>query len=142
MLGRHHGRILNVASVAGMVPGGMSPTLYGAAKSSLIRFSEALYAETRGTGVHVTALCPGFTMSEFHDVNGTRARMNRLPKFLWLSAEHVAEAGYAAVMRGDPLCVPGFAYKLITAAMRLLPRRAAIRLSLRAARFRRQSDYG
>jgi uncharacterized protein len=135
---RRYGRILNVASVAGLVPGGMSHTLYGAAKAHMVRFSEALYAETRGTGVHVTALCPGFTISEFHDVNGTRAQMSRLPKLLWLRADRVAEAGYAAVMRGRPLSVPGLQYKVITAATHLLPRRALIALSLRAARFRRK----
>jgi short-subunit dehydrogenase len=139
MQARRYGRILNIASVAGLVPGGMSHTLYGASKAHMIRFSEALYAETQGTGVHVTALCPGFTVSEFHDVNHTRAQMSRLPKFLWLSAEDVAEAGYAAVMRGSPLSIPGFAYKVITAAAHLLPRRALIELSLQAGRFRRKT---
>jgi short-subunit dehydrogenase len=137
MSGAAYGRIINVASVAGLVPGAASHSLYGAAKAFMISFSEALYAETRGSGIHVTALCPGFTYSEFHDVNGTRAMMNRLPKFLWLTSARVAEEGYAAVMRGDPLCVPTAVYKLIAGVTRMTPRRLALATSLRAQRFRR-----
>ena len=74
-----HGRILNIASLAGLVPASAGHTLYGAAKSFVIRFSESLAQETAARGVHVTALCPGMTFSEFHDVNGMRARVSKLP---------------------------------------------------------------
>src|SRR4051812_22287084 len=72
MLQRGYGRIINVASVAGLVPSPGGHTLYAATKAFLIKFSEALGHEVRARGVHVTALCPGFTRSEFHDVTGTR----------------------------------------------------------------------
>jgi short-subunit dehydrogenase len=128
MMRRGYGRILNVASVAGLMPGSASHTLYGGAKAMLIKFSQALHSEQKGTGVFVSALCPGFTRSEFHDVNGTRAEMRRLPEFMWLSAERVAEAGYRAVMKNQSICIPGVQYRLISTFARLLPMKAAHRL--------------
>jgi hypothetical protein len=131
MTNRGYGRILNVASVAGFMPGAARHTLYGAAKALMIKFSQSLHSEQSQTGVHVSALCPGFTHSEFHDVNGTRSAMSRLPEFMWLSAERVAEDGYRAVMKNDPVCVPGAQYKFITAMVRLLPMKMAYRLAQR-----------
>jgi short-subunit dehydrogenase len=128
MTARNYGRILNVASVAGLMPGSASHTLYGGAKAMLIKWSQALHSEQKGTGVHVTALCPGFTITEFHDVSGTRAAMNRLPKALWLSAGRVAWEGFDAVMKNKPLSVPGLSYKAIAALTRLLPLNTAHRL--------------
>ncbi|MDR2876848.1 MAG: SDR family NAD(P)-dependent oxidoreductase [Chromatiales bacterium] len=74
-----NGRIINVASVAGLVPGADGQTLYAAVKSYLVKFSESLAVENKSHGVHGCALCPGFTQSEFHDVTGTRSMMNKLP---------------------------------------------------------------
>lgn len=128
MTRRGYGRILNVASVAGLMPGSASHTLYGAAKALLIKSSQALHSEQTGTGVFVCALCPGFTVSEFHDVSGTRDAMNRMPGYLWLSAERVAQAGYRAVMKNEPICIPGAQYKFITTVARLLPLNIAYRL--------------
>ena len=125
MTERGYGRILNVASVAGLMPGGASHTLYGGAKAMLIKISQSLHSEQKGTGVHVTALCPGFTYTEFHDVTGTREEMRRMPKMMWLKADRVAREGYDAVMKNRAICVPGVQYKAITALARLLPLRAA-----------------
>jgi short-subunit dehydrogenase len=110
------------------MPGSASHTLYGGAKAMLIKWSQALHSEQKGTGVHVTALCPGFTITEFHDVSGTRAAMNRLPKTMWLSAKRVAEEGFDAVMKNRPLAVPGAHYKAISVFARLLPMNTAHRL--------------
>jgi len=128
MTQRGYGRIVNIASVAGLIPGASDSTLYGASKAFLISFSQALHSEQRGTGVHVCALCPGYTYTEFHDVSGTRERMNRLPKFLWLDATRVVEEGYRAVMRNQAVCVPGVQYKTIVSLTRLLPMGVAHRL--------------
>ena len=136
MHARKYGRIMNVASVAGMLPGAASHTLYGASKAMLIAFSEALHAEQKGTGVFVSALCPGFTYTEFHDVNGSRARLGRVPKLLWLPAERVAEEGYTALMKNQVVCVPGRIYRALTRAVRLLPRGSAFRLASRTGRIR------
>ncbi|MDB5456180.1 MAG: dehydrogenase, partial [Caulobacter sp.] len=98
MVERRFGRIVNVASLAGLVPGAAGHTLYGATKSFLVKFSQSLHLETEAHGVHVTALCPGFTYSEFHDVNATRAQISAAtPPWLWLGADEVAAAGYEAV---------------------------------------------
>jgi len=134
MVERGFGRVLNVASMAGLTPGSAGHTLYAAAKSFMIKSSESLYLETRAKGVHVTALCPGFTRSEFHDANRTREKMSRLPKWMWLSAEEVAEAGYAALEANRPICVPGLQYKAIATLARMLPPRTAINVMARQSR--------
>lgn len=133
---RRHGdgRILNVSSVAGLVPGADGQTLYAPVKAYMIRFSESLALENAGQGVHVTALCPGFTWSEFHDVTGTRQMMSKLPGWLWLRADAVARAGIDAAERGQVLVVPGLAYKLACVAARLLPNRLLLALMGRNSR--------
>jgi short-subunit dehydrogenase len=129
MLARRSGRIVNVASLAGLVPGVAGHTLYAATKSLLIKFSESLHLETRPQGVHVTALCPGFTYSEFHDVNGTRARITAgTPRWAWGTAERVVDAGWRAVQANRPLCVPGLVNKLAFALGRLVPEGLALEI--------------
>ena len=125
MIERGWGRVINIASVAGMIPAPAGHTLYGASKAFVVRFSEALAAENMSRGVNVTAVCPGFTLSEFHDVTGTRDRMNKMPGFLWLTAADVAREGYAAVMRGDPVIVNGRIYQLLVWLNGALPRSLA-----------------
>ncbi len=116
-----HGRILNVASLAGLVPASAGHTLYGAAKSFVIRFSECLALEVADRGVHVCALCPGFTYTEFHDVNGMRERVSKLPGWLWLDADTVARQGIDAVEAGRTRLVTGGANRAIAAASKYLP---------------------
>lgn len=116
-----HGRILNVASLAGLVPASPGHTMYGATKAWMIRFSECLAMESGPRGVHVTALCPGFTYSEFHDVNGMRAKVSKLPEWLWMSSEDVARIGVDAVESGRTRVVTGVANRAIAAAAKYLP---------------------
>lgn len=115
------GRILNIASLAGLAPPSAGHTLYGATKAWLIRFSECLALESGPRGVNVTALCPGFTYSEFHDVNGMRSKIAKLPKFLWLTSEQVAAQGVAAVESGRTRLVTGRTNKLIAFLCKYLP---------------------
>ena len=115
------GRILNVASLAGLVPASAGHTLYGATKLWLIRFSESLDQESRGRGVHVTALCPGMTYTEFHDVNGMRDKVAKLPKGIWLTSEQVARLGVDAVEAGKPRIVTGRANRAIAALCKYRP---------------------
>jgi hypothetical protein len=122
MTARRFGRIVNVASLAGMIPGAAGHTLYGATKSFLIKFSQSLHLEARGAGVHVSALCPGFTYSEFHDVNGTRQMVSAsTPAWAWMGADEVVAAGYAAVEANRAICVPGGANKAAATLAKLLP---------------------
>jgi hypothetical protein len=128
---RGRGHIINVSSLAALVPTAPG-LLYTGVKSYVLHFSEALDMELKPHGVHVTALCPGFTWSEFHDVMGNRERMNRLPKLLWTTAEEVAEAGYRGVRAGRPVVMPGLPNKLITGAARMMPEAVRYRLGRRA----------
>ena len=122
MTHRGFGRIVNVASLAGLAPGAAGHTLYGASKALMVRFSQSLHLEVAAQGVHVTALCPGFTYSEFHDVNGTRAvAAATIPPWLWMGAAEVAAAGYEAVEANRAVCVPGAANKALAALAKLVP---------------------
>ncbi len=76
----HEGQIINVASIAGLMPAKAARTLYGSIKSFVINFTQSLHLEARDFNVHITALCPGFTYTEFHDVNGTRNLVKKVPK--------------------------------------------------------------
>lgn len=116
-----YGRILNIASLAGLVPASAGHTMYGASKAWLIRFSECLALEVRDRGVNVTALCPGFTYSEFHDVNGMRASVSKLPKWLWRSSEEVARIGVSAVESGKSRVVVGWPNRAIALFCKLAP---------------------
>lgn len=121
MVARRYGRVINVASLAGLVPAPAGHTLYAPAKAFVIRFSEALAGEVRSAGVHVTAVCPGFTMSEFHDRAGTRAQVSRLPSWMWMDAGTVARQGYEAVMAGTPVYVNGSVNRTIAALVKYVP---------------------
>lgn len=134
MIERGYGRIINVASLAGLVPAPAGHTLYGASKAFLIKFSEALSNEVRRDNVHVTALCPGFTLSEFHDVTGTRSQMNRVPRWMWMDAPTVARQGFEAVMAGQAIWVTGRVNRTIAALVRLLPQRLVYSVGRRVGR--------
>ena len=135
MTERGFGRILNVASLAGMLPASPGQTLYTPIKAFLVRFSQTLCLETHGTGVHVTALCPGFTFTEFHDVNKSRAKLQKLtPRWLWRDAAVVAREGFAAVQAGRPVCITGAPNRAIAVLSRLLPESLALSLAARAQR--------
>lgn len=121
MKARGFGRVINVASLAGHLPGSNGHTLYAAVKSFLIKFSESLSMEFEGTGVNISALCPGFTYSEFHDVNGTRDGVSKLPDWMWMDADDCAELGVEACDRGRAVFIPGGANKSIAALAKILP---------------------
>jgi short-subunit dehydrogenase len=125
---RSQGRIVNVASLAGLIPAPAGHTLYAASKAYLIRFSQALGLENRAHGVKVCALCPGFTYSEFHDVNGAREQVKGMPAWLWMDAEPVVRDALDAVDRGEIVRVSGAVNRTIKRLFKLLPDRLALRL--------------
>jgi short-subunit dehydrogenase len=121
MITRRRGAIINVSSIAGLLPIPGSAT-YSATKAYLNFFSEALQAELRGTGVKVQALCPGFTHTEFHDTPTHRGfHRSRIPEALWMSAEEVAKGSLSALDRRQVIFVPGFKNRLVAAAARSIP---------------------
>ena len=131
MVERGRGSIVNVSSVAGFVPVGT----YGAAKAWLTSFTEGLAAELAGTGVTATAVCPGFTRTEFH----TRANMpmRALPDWAWLEARRVAEDGLAAARAGRSVSVPSTRYPALVLATQYTPRPVLRQAARLAPRFRR-----
>ncbi|GAA5164793.1 SDR family NAD(P)-dependent oxidoreductase [Ornithinimicrobium tianjinense] len=129
---RGRGSILNVSSVASFAAMGH----YSAIKSYVTVFSEALATELGPHGVRVSALCPGFTRTEFHD----RAEMNmsRLPEALWLDAPSVVRDGLASVAAGQVVSVPGPQYKVLVGLLRVVPRRITRRVAGELAARRRR----
>ena len=140
MIERGFGRVINIASLAGLLHAAPGSTLYAAAKSFVIKMSESLALELAGTGVQVTAVCPGFTFSEFHDVAGTRRRVSRLPSALWMDADTVARQGLQAALEGRVVMVNGAVNKLIASTMKHLPDPLARGIMLRQARNFRAVD--
>ncbi|HAV51676.1 MULTISPECIES: SDR family NAD(P)-dependent oxidoreductase [unclassified Brevundimonas] len=122
MVERSFGRVLNVASLAGRMPATGGDTLYGPVKSFMIKASQGLWLEMRGTGVHVTALCPGYTLTEFHDVNGTREEVSSAyPSWMWQTADHVARVGWRACEANRPQVTPGVMNNLMAGLAKHLP---------------------
>ncbi len=125
MRARGFGRIMNVASLAGHLPGSRGHTLYAGVKSYLIKFSQSLWMELEGSGVHVTALCPGFVYTEFHDVNGTREAMNKLPSYMMMDADKCAAIAFNACEDNQTIIIPGRINKFIALLGRALPTKTA-----------------
>lgn len=121
MINERFGRIINVASLAGFAPPTAGHTLYGGIKSFVIRFSHSLHLEGKDKGIHVTALCPGFTYTEFHDVNGTRKMISKLPKYMWMTSEEVVKQGIISVEKNQPVRVNGKINRIIAALSSALP---------------------
>jgi short-subunit dehydrogenase len=122
MVERGHGRVMNVASVAAFQP---TPRLsvYGATKAFVLSLSEALSEELAGTGVTVTALCPGFVDTDLvHHLADELGRPEIVPSFFMLDAVDVARDGYAACMEGEVVHINGTTYELAVQWLRLQPR--------------------
>ena len=125
---RGAGRILNVGSTGSFSPVA-SMAVYGATKAYVLSFSEALSEELRGTGISVTALCPGVTSTGFQ----SRAGMGEtvLHRLSQMTAKEVAQIGYRAMQRGKAVVVPGFINRLIVESIRLTPRAIVRRVTHR-----------
>ncbi len=121
MVARGEGAIINVASLAGFSPGMAGHTLYPAAKSLAIKFSEALDAEYRAAGLRITALCPGFTHTEFARANGTQAVMDASPRMFFQTAGPVVESAIRANEKGRVVVVPGWHNQVAAFLLKYLP---------------------
>lgn len=119
MTARGSGHLINVSSVAGFVPRGGAAT-YAASKAWVTAFSEGLALQLARTGVRVTAVCPGFVRTEFHQRAG--ARMDHVPAAMWLSAADVVREGLDDAFAGRPVSVPSLRYKGLIGAARMVPR--------------------
>lgn len=122
MLARGSGRIVNVASVAGLMPRGT----YGAVKGWLVSFSRWANVAYRDRGVTVTAVCPGFVHTNFHERLGLPPGEEGIPGWMWLHAPDVVREALRDVARGRSVSIPSLRYKALVAASRLLPDRLVI----------------
>jgi len=127
MLQRGSGRIVNVASVAGFVPRGT----YGAVKGWLISFSRWANVVYGPRGVTVTAVCPGFVHTNFHERLGLPPGQEGVPPGMWLDADRVVREGLRAAARGRSVSVPSRRYKVLVAVSRLLPDATVVRAATR-----------
>ena len=116
MLDRNSGTIINVSSVASFIAGGT----YSAAKSYLTVHTESLHTELSKTSIKISALCPGFTRTEFHQRG--KMKMSGLPNFMWLEADRVVSESWRAAMAGKAICIPGWQYKILSTIARFGPR--------------------
>ena len=116
MKARNNGIIINVSSVAGYIAGGT----YSASKSYLTVLSESLNTELAATNVKVSALCPGFTRTEFHQRG--KMSMKGLPNFMWLNSDRLVEQSWRDALKGKAVSVPGWQYKLLVLIVETMPR--------------------
>jgi short-subunit dehydrogenase len=116
MKARNNGIIINVSSVAGYIAGGT----YSASKSYLTVLSESLNTELSATNVKVSALCPGFTRTEFHQRG--KMSMKGLPNFMWLNSDRLVEQSWRDALKGKAVSVPGWQYKLLVFIVETMPR--------------------
>jgi short-subunit dehydrogenase len=124
MKARDNGIIINVSSVAGYIAGGS----YSAAKSYLTVLSESLNTELSATNVKVSALCPGFTRTEFHQRG--KMSMTGLPNFLWLNSDRLVEQSWRDALKGKAVSIPGWQYKLLVLIVETIPRSIVRRVGM------------
>ncbi|MHA7264224.1 SDR family NAD(P)-dependent oxidoreductase [Arthrobacter sp. TMN-37] len=122
---RGSGRIINVASVAGFVPRGT----YGAAKAAMISFSRWANVAYGREGITVTALCPGFVHTEFHDRMGMDK--STIPGWMWLNPEQVIAEGLRDAAAGRAVSIPSVKYKVLAAVARTMPSRLVADIAAR-----------
>jgi short-subunit dehydrogenase len=130
MIARRRGRILNVASTAAFQPGPIMAVYY-ATKAYVLSFSEALASECSGTGVTVTALCPGPTRTEFEGRAGSPEEIMARKKGFVMGASDVAREGWRGMKAGKRLVIPGLKNRLLIQAERITPRRLVTAMSRR-----------
>lgn len=113
---RNKGVVINVSSVAGFIAGGS----YSASKSYLTVLSESLHTELSDTNVKISALCPGFTRTEFHQRG--QMSMKALPPFMWLNSDELVAKAWSDALKGEAVSIPGWQYRLLVFIINGVPR--------------------
>ena len=120
MISNGGGKIMIVSSVAAYAPASSLQSLYGPVKTFMNRFSEAL-SFYKKFGITSTAVCPGYTVTNFHTASGVQAEMDSVPSFLKKSAKRIAEEGVDAMFKGKKISVPTKTWKVIVFLLKILP---------------------
>ena len=129
---RDQGIIINVSSVAGFIASGT----YSASKSYLTVLSESLNTELKDTNIKISALCPGYTRTEFHQRG--RMSMKGLPTFMWLNADALVAKSWSDARKGNAISIPGWQYQLLTFVIRIAPRSMVRKIGMNVRAKQRQ----
>jgi hypothetical protein len=121
MVEKKAGKIMIVSSVAAFAPPSAIQVLYGPIKTFMNRFSDAMNSSYNHIGITSTALCPGFTVTNFHTASNVQQMMDDVPAFMKFSSEQIAKEGVEAMFKGKPLCVPTKTYKFLVFLLRATP---------------------
>ena len=122
LMSRGGGHIMVVSSIAGFSPPSTEfAILYGPVKTFMNRFVEALNGAYNKNNIFSTALCPGFTVTEFHTMSGTQDRMDKVPSFMKLSADQVAQEGITGMFKNKEIVIPGNLNRFLISVLRFFP---------------------
>jgi short-subunit dehydrogenase len=121
MIKNNRGKIMIVSSVAAFAPPAAIQVMYGPLKTFMNRFSEALNINYNPKGITSTALCPGYTITNFHTASGVQDEMDSVPKFLKKSAKRIAEEGVEGMLNGKKIVVPTKTWKIIVFLIKIVP---------------------
>ena len=122
LMSRGGGHIMVVSSMAGFSPPSTEfAILYGPVKTFMNRFVEALNGAYNKNNIYSTALCPGFTVTEFHTMSGTQDRMDKVPSFMKLSADQVAHEGIDGMFKNKEIVIPGNLNRFLISVLRFFP---------------------
>ena len=121
MLDRGKGRIMIISSVAAYAPPSSIQTLYGPIKTFMNRFSEGLNLNYNHRGITSTAVCPGYTITNFHSASGVQNEMDNVPGFMKKDAPRVAEEAVQATLKGNHVYVPTKTFKVIVLLLKIIP---------------------
>lgn len=133
MIARKAGRIINISSITAFSSGGKGHTLYPAAKSFLVKFSQSLSAELREKGIFVTAVCPGFVDTEFQAANEMAGKTPPPPKIMLQTPEQIVDESWRRNLAGAEVVVPGFLPKAAAAFLRYAPEQIVTPMTRKAA---------
>ena len=121
MIKKKQGKIMIVSSVAAFAPPAAIQVMYGPLKTFMNRFSEALNMNYNSFGITSTALCPGYTVTNFHTASGVQEEMDSVPWFLKKSASRIAEEGIIGMLKGKKIVIPTKTWKIIVFLIKIVP---------------------
>lgn len=137
MAERGYGRIINVASITGLMPGLPGGSFYSASKAFLIKFSESIAVELALDGVHVTALCPGMTRTNLFAAAEVKKIVSNIPALFWMDTDRVAQEGVKAVEDNIPIYINGYINRLTIKIINAIPKRLVRNFAVKRERRKR-----